>query len=144
MNTANIRIMVVDDDELMRKMMKKLIKRISNTEIVGEAETGEKAVLMARQLIPDIVLTDFKMPGMNGVEASKQIMYENPDIKILLTSSYITAPITQWAFETGILGVMSKFSLFGELEEAIYSLYTGCKFCCSRVTQIELESAVLI
>lgn len=136
MNTTNMKIMIVDDHELIRKGIKCLIRRRPDIEVVGEAENGGKAVLLARQLKPDVIITDFKMPGMNGIEASQKIMDEDPGIKILLMSACLNIHVIEQALKAGILGLMSKESLANELVDAIGTVQKGHEFCCPKVIQM--------
>lgn len=137
MNTTKIKVIVVDDHKLIREGIKSLVGKETNIEIVDEAETGEKAVRMAQELKPDVVLMDFNMPGINGIEASQQIMHENPGIKILLMSAALTRPIIKQTLKAGILGLMSKESVAGELVDAIGTVQKGHKFCCPKVIQMQ-------
>ena len=129
--------MMVDDHRLIRESIKSLIENETNIEIIGEAGTGEEAVRMAQELKPDVILTDFNMPLMNGIEASREITHENPGIKILLMSTALTIHIIERALEAGILGLMSKTSVADELIDAIDTVQKNHKFCCPKVIQMQ-------
>ena len=84
----NIRILVADDHTLFRKGLRSLLERVTGMEVVGEAATGPEAVALAEQLVPDVVLMDIKMPGLDGIEATKLILRENPHIGVILVTMY--------------------------------------------------------
>ncbi len=139
MNATNIRILIVDDFVSIRQGMADLLGRETDIEVVGEACTGEKAVRMARRLIPDVVVTDYKMPGMNGIMASRQMLHENPNTKILLMSACLSGEIIEKALKAGIAGLMSKDVAYQELADAIYAVHKGEQFCCPMVRQMQEE-----
>lgn len=140
MDTANIKVMVVDDHEVIRDGVKFLIESTANMEVVGEAGSGEMAVVMARQLMPDVILMDFNLPEINGIVASWQIMHDNPDIKILMASGHLDMAIIEQALHAGVMGLMSKLSVSRELIRAICTVHKGHKFCCPQVMRIRQES----
>ena len=82
------RILIVDDNTMLRDGLKMLITHLSNMEVVGEAENGQQAVELARELLPDIILMDVNMPVMGGIEATHLIHGEMPEIRILALSMY--------------------------------------------------------
>lgn len=82
------RILIVDDNQMFRDGLKQLINREADMEVAGEAENGQKAVALACELQPDVILTDIKMPVMDGVEATRRILSEKPHMKILALSMY--------------------------------------------------------
>ena len=143
MSPTNIRVMLVDDCDILREGIRVLIRKKPNIEVVGEARTGEKAVHLAKQLTPDVIIMDFKMPGINGVEASEQIMHDNPDVKILLMSADLTDTIMKQAVNTGITGLLSKESACDQLADAIYAVHKGRIFYCTRVREMLQETSLV-
>ena len=83
-----IRVLVADDHPLFREGIASLIKRTTDIELVGAAATGEQATLLARDLLPDVVLMDLAMPGRGGIEATRQIVRENPHIGVLVVTMF--------------------------------------------------------
>jgi DNA-binding NarL/FixJ family response regulator len=80
------RILIVDDNRIYRDVLKALINRQTDMEVIGEAEDGEKAVALTRELLPDIILMDVNMPVMDGAKATCRILAEMPSMKILALS----------------------------------------------------------
>lgn len=83
-----IRVVVADDHPLFREGIASLLKRTPDIELVGAAATGEQATLLARDLLPDVVLMDLAMPGHGGIEATRQIVRENPHIGVLVVTMF--------------------------------------------------------
>lgn len=113
------RILIVDDHALFRDGLKMLINHESDMEVVGEAENGKFAIERARELQPDIILMDVKMPVMDGVEASRHIMAEMPGMKILALSMYSNDGFLTRMKSAGAMGYFLKGNDFKELSEAI-------------------------
>ena len=82
------RVLIVDDHGVFRGGLKAVINHQADMEVIGEAEDGEKALVMTRELLPDIILMDVKMPVMDGAEATSRILAEMPGMKILALSIY--------------------------------------------------------
>jgi two-component system invasion response regulator UvrY len=133
MNTTKQRILVVDDQEVAREGIKYLARKHTNMEVIGEADTGQAAIQLARELAPDIVLMDFNMPGMDGIEASRQIMIGNPGIKILLVSSDLDDHVIGRALLAEFAGLMSKECVFDELSYAIDIMSAGRRYFCPKM-----------
>jgi two-component system response regulator DegU len=137
MNTTKQRILVVDDQEVAREGIKSLAQKHMNMEVVGEADTGKAAIQLARELTPDIVLMDFNIPGMDGIEASRQIMVANPNIKILLVSSDLDEHVIGSALLLELAGLMSKEYVFDDLASAIDIVSKGRRYFCPKtITRI--------
>jgi two-component system, response regulator YesN len=103
------KMLIVDDEALARYAFKTLIsKNFINIEIVGEAESGNQAVEMVRALKPDIVAMDIKMPGINGIEASEEILNQFPDTSILILTAYDNFGYVQKALDMGVKGYLLK------------------------------------
>jgi two-component system, NarL family, invasion response regulator UvrY len=87
-STAVVRVLVVDDQRLFRRAAAALVRSVDEFELVGEAETGEQAVELAALLRPELVLMDVRLPGIDGAEATRRILEELPDARIVLVSTY--------------------------------------------------------
>ena len=102
------RVLIVDDHLAFRDGLKAVINHQTDMEVVGEAENGEKAVVMTREILPDIILMDVKMPVMDGAEATRRILAEMPGMKILALSIYADDEFMAGMMHAGALGYILK------------------------------------
>lgn len=103
------KMLIVDDEALARYAFRTLLsKNFTDIEVVGEAESGSQSVEMARALKPDVIAMDIKMPGINGIEASEQILSEQPDTGILILTAYDNFHYVQKALDLGVKGYLLK------------------------------------
>jgi len=116
------RILVVDDHEMFRDGLKGLINQEADLEVVGEAENGEIAITLARELQPDVILMDVKMPVMDGIEATRRIVSDMPGMKVLALSMYSDASLNSGMMRAGALGYVVKGDDFEELSKTIHSI----------------------
>ena len=86
-----IRVLLADDHTLFRKGMRTLLDRMGGVAVVGEAATGQEAVDQAQELVPDVILMDIQMPAISGIEATRQILHQNPHVGVILVTM-IDAP----------------------------------------------------
>ena len=113
------RVLIVDDHGVFRGGLKAVINHQADMEVVGEAEDGEKALVMTRQLLPDVILMDVKMPVMDGAEATSRILAEMPGMKILALSIYADDEFMAGMMRAGALGYILKGCDSDELSAAI-------------------------
>ncbi len=114
-----IRVLIVDDHQVFRDGLKLVINHQADMEVVGEAEDGEKAVALTRELLPDIILMDVKMPVLDGAEATSRILSEMPDMKILALSIYADDGFMANMMRAGALGYILKGCDTEELSDTI-------------------------
>jgi len=124
-NSMNAKILLVDDNEDVRNEIRPLLERISNVEVVGEAESGEQAVELAHDLRPDMVIIDVVMPGTNGIEATRLITGEFPQIKIIGLSVYSDKMFVSGLINAGGMGYILKDCVYEELQTAIQTVIAG-------------------
>lgn len=114
-----IRVLLVDDHVVMRQGLSMLLGEETDIEVVGEASDGKEAVTFARELQPDVILMDFSMPGMNGVEATRIIHAERPRIRIIGLSMYAEVERAAAMRDAGAVAYLSKSGRSDALLEAI-------------------------
>lgn len=131
--THKIGILLVDDHEIMRDGLRALIYRQPYMEVVGEASDGAEAVDLAQRLQPDIVLMDYAMPTMDGVEASREILSRQPGVKILIVAASMSRHAIDSAISSGVHGLMLKDSTFDELITAIRAIHNNETYFCSKI-----------
>jgi DNA-binding NarL/FixJ family response regulator len=108
-----VRVLIVDDQEPFRLAARMVVDATDGFEVVGEAETGEASVEMARELTPDLVLMDVNLPGINGLDATRQILEDQADpVVVLLLSTYEEEEYAPRAAECGASAYIPK-SVFG-------------------------------
>lgn len=103
-----IRILIADDHRLFRQGLRQICEILGKFEVVGEAENGQEAVELTRQLKPDVVLIDIQMPILDGVKATQLITAENPDVKVLVLTMYRQDSYVFEAVKAGARGYLLK------------------------------------
>jgi DNA-binding NarL/FixJ family response regulator len=126
--TETIRILLADDHTVVRQGFRALLEAEPDLRVVGEAETGRQAVLMTKQLIPDITLMDIAMPMLNGLEAVRQIAKEVPKTKVLVLSSYNDDEYVRELTEAGAVGYLLKQTTAADLIKAVHEAQRGNTF----------------
>lgn len=120
-----IKVLFVDDHEMVRIGVSSYLSAQPDIEVVGEAENGKKAVELALQLRPDIILMDLVMKEMDGIEATKLILTQWPEAKIIIVTSYLDDEKVYPALEAGAISYMLKTSKAGEIANAVRATYHG-------------------
>jgi NarL family two-component system response regulator LiaR len=123
--TENIRILIVDDHAIVREGQRALIDTEPGLELVGEAADGFEAVQMARALQPDVIMIDLIMPRKGGIEAIEEIKAENPEVHILVLTSFAEDEKVYSAIKAGALGYRLKDASPQELLTAIREIHRG-------------------
>ncbi len=130
-----IKVLVVDDHDLVREGVKRLLKDLKGIKVVGEANTGESAVQTAREVVPDVVLMDVKMPGIGGLEATRKMLRTNPDVKILVLTALDDEPFPSRMLQAGAAGYLTKGCGPEEMERAIRAVHSGQRYISPEVAQ---------
>ena len=126
MDTGNIiRIMIADDHPLMHDAIKMHLENQTDMQIVAQAKDGEEAVKLAGELMPDVVIMDISMPGMNGLEATRKIKDQHPGIAVLVLTVHNDTEHILKILEAGAAGYLTKTILGEKLIHAIYSVISG-------------------
>jgi DNA-binding NarL/FixJ family response regulator len=120
-----LRILIAEDSAPFREGLRNLLQSVESLEVVGEATSGQEAIQLARQLQPDIVLMDLQMPGLNGIEATRQIVYTSPHISILMLTMFEDDESVFAALRAGARGYLLKGALKAEIVRAIQGVASG-------------------
>jgi DNA-binding NarL/FixJ family response regulator len=120
-----IRILIADDHQLFRDDLHDLLDTVPEIEVVGEAATGDEAVARAAALRPDVILMDIKMPGLNGIAATRAILAGDPWIGILILTMFQDGESILAAMRAGARGYLLKAASHEELVRAIHGVRSG-------------------
>ncbi|MGZ4032632.1 MAG: response regulator [Tumebacillaceae bacterium] len=125
MTTNTIRVLLVDDHDMVRLGIRTYLMTEPEIEVVGEANSGEQAVEVVKDLQPDVVLMDLVMSGMDGVAATREVLKIHPTAKVLVLTSFLEDTKVFPALEAGASGYILKTVLGDELVQSIRSVYKG-------------------
>ena len=123
--TTITNILLVDDHPMLRKGLRLLIELEEGLNVIGEANDGQEAIERVRELAPDIVVMDINMPNLNGVDATRQILAESPQIKVLVLSINSSKQYVESMLEAGVIGYLLKESAPEELIKALHVISKG-------------------
>jgi len=139
MIVASIRILVADDHSIVRRGLRALLETQAGWEICGEAATGAETILKAKRLKPDVIVMDISMPELDGLEATRQIHKEMPEIPVLILSMHESDELVRSILEAGARGYILKSDLDRNLFVAIRAVLGGRKtFVSAKVADIVL------
>lgn len=120
-----IRILIADDHPLFRNGLRALLESVLDMQVIGEAATGDEAFTQARALQPDVILMDIKMPGLNGIEATRRILHTSPHIRILVVTMFEDDDSVFAAIRAGARGYLLKGAVQEETLRAIRAVSNG-------------------
>lgn len=119
------RVVLADDDNLVRAGIRALLENLAGIDVIGEASDGQAALRLCGELQPDIVFLDISMPRLNGLEVAARVTRECPQTSIIMLSMHVDAKYVQRALHAGVLGYLPKHSDLSELEMAITAVRQG-------------------
>lgn len=122
---GSIRVLIADDHPLFREGMHGRLDRVPDIEVVGEAASGDEAVELAQNLEPDVILMDIKMPGTNGIEATREIQRARPQTGVLMLTMFEDDDSVFTAMRAGAKGYLLKNSGGEEIVHAIWAVASG-------------------
>lgn len=140
----DIRIIIADDHQIVRQGLRVLLEKEPDMQVVGEAEDGQTTVSLTKKLHPHVVLMDIKMPDLNGIEATRQILSELPDVKIIALSMYPDQRFVMNMLKSGARGYLLKDSAFEELAQAIRLVMANKTYLCPLVTEVVVKDLVTL
>jgi two-component system, NarL family, invasion response regulator UvrY len=127
--------MIVDDHELIRSGISRLLIDADKIEVIAEASSGEEAIKKARELRPDVVLMDANMPGIGGLEATKRLVRYDPDIKVIAVTVHGDEPYPTRFMQAGAAGYVTKGADIQEMVIAIKQVMSGKRYIASDIAQ---------
>src|SRR5262245_6465542 len=136
------RILVADDHGIIRKGLKLLLERVPGMQVVGEAADGREAVRLASELHPEVVIMDIAMPLLNGIDATTQILREDPQIGVIILSMHADESYVMRALNAGARGYLLKDSADDDLPNAVRTVAEGKPFFSPAIAQTLLEDYV--
>ncbi|MFO7978657.1 MAG: response regulator transcription factor [Bacteroidales bacterium] len=125
MKNTKHRVMVVDDHYIFRNGLIDLLEEVDQVEFVGEASSGEEFLDKVKDVKPDMVFMDIRMPGISGIEATRQAMENNPDLKIVALSMFGESDYLDEMLRAGAIGYLLKNIGREDLEKAIHNIASG-------------------
>jgi DNA-binding NarL/FixJ family response regulator len=139
LNTQTVRVLIADDQTLFRVGLARLLEEDPRVEIVGEAGDGAEAVKLAGTVLPDVILMDLKMPNVDGIEATKQILAKHPGVKVLLLTTFEADNHVIQALKAGASGYILKDSRPDSIVSSLLAVMAGERVMASAVANRVLE-----
>jgi len=130
---VSIRVVLADDHRIIREGLRALLEQEQDIQLVAEAETGREAVQLARKLTPHVLVMDLAMPDLNGIEATRQVVKESPQVKVLGLSMHTDKRFILGMLEAGASGYLLKDCAFEEFVNAVRSVAAGGMYLSPRI-----------
>jgi DNA-binding NarL/FixJ family response regulator len=140
----NIKVLLVDDHTIVRHGLRALLEKEADMEVVSEAGNGREAMLLAGELLPDVVVMDIAMPDMNGIDAARRIMADHPKINILALSMLGDKRFVFEMFSAGVKGYLLKDCAADELVRAIRAVHHGEMYLCPQIAGIVVKDFITL
>lgn len=137
-----MRIIIVDDHGIVREGLKALLENQPDIEVVGEGEDGQVAVELTKQLSPDMIIMDMSMPNLNGIEATRLILQNSPNTKVVILSMHSDRHIVKEILEAGASAYVLKSNLFDEMLRALETVAKGGRYLSPRITDVVINGYV--
>ena len=120
-----MRILVVDDHQIFRKILRQIIDIQNDMEVIAEADNGLSAIEQVQKFRPDVVMMDIRMPVIDGIDATRQIKSRFPETSIIALSSHSNGTYAEKMLEAGASDYLNKFSSCSDLIKCIYNVWSG-------------------
>lgn len=130
-----IKVMLVDDHDLVRTGIKRLLEDHPNIKIVGEATSGEQALDLITENDPDVVLMDINMPGIGGLEATRKLLQRKPKLKIIVVTMHEDDMFAQRLLKAGAMGYLTKGARVDEILQAVEAVMANKRYLCPSIAQ---------
>lgn len=128
-------ILIADDHDLVRTSISRMLSKEYGFEVVGEVRSGEEAIKVAKQLQPDVVLMDVKMPGLGGFEATRRIVQTCEKTKVIVLTGVVEDLFAKQLMNAGAVGYVTKGAGFEEIVDAIKAVQSGKRYMSSAIAQ---------
>jgi len=138
----SIKVLLVDDHAIIREGLRSLLMKQPDLEVIADTDDGRKALDLVRELLPNIVVMDITMPRLNGIEATRQIIAEFPDVKVIALSIYSKRRFVADMLSAGATGYILKECLFDELVQAIKAVAAGGRYLSPRITDVIISDYI--
>jgi len=138
----NIKILIVDDHEVVRDGLRNILLSLDNISIAGEAGNGEDAIKLYNSVKPDLVIMDISMPGMNGIEATRIIKEKDPDAKILILTMHDNQEYLNQIIRSGAKGFILKNTDKEELLDAVKTVASGENFFSKDISKLIIDNYI--
>jgi DNA-binding NarL/FixJ family response regulator len=130
-----IKVLVVDDHDLVRMGITRMLTDISGIKVVGDAASGEEALRLARELSPQVVLMDVKMPGIGGLEATRKMLRQDPEVRVVAVTVCDEEPFPSRLLKAGAAGYLTKGAALEEMVKAIRTVASGQRYISPEIAQ---------
>jgi two-component system response regulator NreC len=135
----SIRILLADDHKITRQGLRSLLEKQHDMEVIAETEEGRTAVRLVRELLPDVVIMDVTMPDLNGIEATRQIVGEFPDVKVIALSMHSDSLFVTEMLRSGASAYLLKDCAFEELARAIRTVTAGKTYLSPSISGVVVD-----
>ncbi|MFA5554816.1 MAG: response regulator transcription factor [Phycisphaerae bacterium] len=133
------RILIADDHKITRQGLRSLLESDRELEVVAEAQNGREAVTLARQIEPDVIIMDVSMPDLNGVEATRRIISDNKNVKVIALSMHSDTLFVSEMLKSGAVGYLLKDCAFEELLQAIKTVIDGKTYLSPSISNVVVD-----
>jgi two-component system, NarL family, response regulator NreC len=134
-----VKIVLADDHKIIRDGLCSLLEKHPSMEVIAEVENGKEAVEVAKQLNPDVVIIDITMPGMNGIEATRKIIDQNPNVKVIGLSMHSDSEYVIGLLNAGASGYLLKECAFGEIVQAVNSVTRNKSYLSPEIASVVID-----
>jgi len=135
-----VRVLLAEDHLLVRAGIRALLGSLPDIEVVGEVTSGTEVMQAIETLAPDVALMDISMPGMNGLEATRRLSDDHPEVRVIIVSMHASEDYVARALKAGARGYLTKASAAQELERALSAVMAGEQYIDSHISRAALET----
>lgn len=130
-----IKVLVVDDHDLVRAGIIRMLADVDGIQVIGQADSGENGLKLVRELKPDVVLMDVKMPGIGGLEATRKLLRSHPEVKVIAVTACEEDPFPTRLLQAGASGYLAKGADIQEMITAIRHAFGGQRYISAQIAQ---------